>query len=85
MDHNKFEEIEVAATFWPQPPHFLDMGMAHLWLVLYVGCTWLMYSSCMAHMWPMYDLHMAMSGAGDLWPCSVGLPSTVPWPSRGRF
>ena len=23
-----------------------------------VGCTWLMYSLCMAHIWPMYDLHV---------------------------
>ena len=22
-----------------------------------VGCTWLMCSLCMAHIWPMYDLH----------------------------
>ena len=25
-----------------------------------VGCTWLMYSLCMAHIWPMYDLYMAL-------------------------
>ena len=22
-----------------------------------VGCTWLMYSLCVAHIWPMYDLY----------------------------
>ena len=24
-----------------------------------VGCTWLMCSLCMAHIWPMHDLYMA--------------------------
>ena len=24
-----------------------------------VGCTWLVYSLCMAHTWPMYDTYMA--------------------------
>ena len=25
-----------------------------------VGCAWLMYSLFMAHIWPMYDLYMAL-------------------------
>ena len=25
-----------------------------------VGCAWLMYSLCMVHIWPMYDLYMAL-------------------------
>ena len=29
-----------------------------------VGCTWLMYSLCMAHIWPMYDLYMALRQSG---------------------
>ena len=39
-------------------PHFLDIGYGPS-VACTVGCTWLMYSSCMAHIWPMYDLHMA--------------------------
>ena len=40
-------------------PHFLHIYYGHLWPVPTVGCTWLMYSLCMARIWPMYDLHMA--------------------------
>ena len=39
-------------------PHFPDIGYGPS-VACTVGCTWLMYSLCMAHVWPMYDLHMA--------------------------
>ena len=38
-------------------PHFLDIGYGPS-VACTVGCAWLMYSLCMAHIWPMYDLHM---------------------------
>ena len=39
-------------------PHFLDIRYAPS-VACTVGCTWLIYSWCVAHIWPMYDLHMA--------------------------
>ena len=39
-------------------PDFVDIGYGPS-VACTVGCTWLMYSLCMAHIWPMYDLHMA--------------------------
>ena len=39
-------------------PHFLDIGYGPS-VACTVGCTWLMCSLCMAHIWPMYDLDMA--------------------------
>ena len=39
-------------------PHFLDIGYGPS-VVRTVGCTWFTYSLCMAHIWPVYDLHMA--------------------------
>ena len=37
--------------------HFLDIGYGPS-VACTVGCTWLMYSLCMAHIWPMYDLYI---------------------------
>ena len=56
MDHNKYEENEGAAAFGRRP-HFLDIGHGPS-VACTVGCTWLMYSLCMAHIWSMYDLYM---------------------------
>ena len=39
-------------------PHFLHIYYGPS-VACTVGCTWLMYSLCMAHIWPMYDLYMA--------------------------
>ena len=55
MDHNKYEENEGGG--FAAAPIFFIFIMVHLWHV-FVGCTWLMYSLCMAHIWPMYDPHM---------------------------
>ena len=55
MDHYKYEENEGAAA--EATPLFLDMGYGPS-VACTVGCTWLMYSLCMAHIWPMYDLYM---------------------------
>ena len=42
-------------------PHLLDVGYGPS-VASTVGCTWLMCSLCMAHIWPMYDLYMAYIG-----------------------
>ena len=39
-------------------PHFLHVYYDPS-VACTVGCTWLMYSLCMAHIWPMYDLYVA--------------------------
>ena len=39
-------------------PHFLRICYGPS-VACTVGCTRLTYSLCMAHIWPMYDLHMA--------------------------
>ena len=39
-------------------PHFLHIYYGPS-VACTVGCTWLMYSLCMAHIWPMYYLYMA--------------------------
>ena len=41
----------------PPPPHFLHIYYGP-YVACTVGCTWLMYSLCMAHILPMYDLYM---------------------------
>ena len=56
MDHNEYEENGEGG--FVAAPHFLDIGYSPS-VACTVGCTWLMYSLCMAHMWPMYGLHMA--------------------------
>ena len=43
-------------------PHFLHIYSGPS-VAYTVGCTWLMYILCMAHIWPMYDLYMAY-----IWP-----------------
>ena len=48
-------------------PHFLHIYYGPS-VACTVGCTWLMYSLCMAHIWPMYDLHMARRAPRDLSP-----------------
>ena len=55
MDHNKYEENGGGG--FAAAPHFLDIGYGPS-VACTVGCTRLMYSLCMAHIWPMYDLHM---------------------------
>ena len=59
MDHNEYEEN---GGRWlrrrPGAHHFLDIGYG-LSVAYAVGCTWLMYSLCMAQIWPMHDLRMA--------------------------
>ena len=55
-DHNETEKNGgggFAAT-----PHFLDIGYGPC-VACTEGCTWLMYSLCMAYIWSVYDLHMA--------------------------
>ena len=58
LDHNKYEEWGGGG--FAAAPHFLDIGYGPS-VACTVGCTWLMYSLCMAHIWPMYDLYMAMA------------------------
>ena len=48
----------MAAFEGRRHPHFLDIGYGPS-VACTVGCTWLMYSLCMVHTWPMYDLYMA--------------------------
>ena len=55
MDHNKYQENGVGG--FAAAPHFLDIGYGPS-VACTVGCTWLIYSLCMARLWPMYDLHM---------------------------
>ena len=57
MDHNKYKEngaaAEGAAAFGRRP-HFLQIYYVPS-VACTLGCTWLMYSLCMAHIWPMHD------------------------------
>ena len=56
MDHNEYEENGGGG--FATDPHFLDVGYGPS-VACTLGCTWLTYSLCMAHIWPMLDLHMA--------------------------
>ena len=55
IDCNKYEANEGAAAFGCR----CSFSGWRVWsIVAYtVGCTWLIYSLCMAHTWPMYDLY----------------------------
>ena len=55
MDHNKYEEN--GGRGFAAAPRFLDIGYGPS-VACTVGCTWLMCSLCMAHIWPMHDLYM---------------------------
>ena len=57
MDHTQYQENggggEAAAL------HFVHIYYGPT-VASTVGCTWLMFSLCMAHIWPMHDLYMAL-------------------------
>ena len=55
MDHTQYLENEGVAA---EGPHFLYIHYGAS-VACTVGSTWLMYSLCMAQIWPMYDLYMA--------------------------
>ena len=57
MDQTLYPENEGAAAEGRRP-HFLHIYYGPS-VACTVGCTLLMYSLCMAHIWPMYDLYMA--------------------------
>ena len=61
IDNHRYEENGEGGGF-AAAPHFLDIGYGPS-VARTVGCTWLMYSLCMAHKWPMYDLYVA-----HIWP-----------------
>ena len=50
---------KMGAPAFGRRPHFLDMGMVHLWPVLWAAhglCTavWPIYGLCMTYIWPIY-------------------------------
>ena len=52
MDHTLIQKMGGGRR-----PHFLHIYYGPS-VACTVGCTWLTYSLCMAHIWPMYDLYM---------------------------
>ena len=69
-DHTRYLENEGALR--PPTPHFLHISYGPS-VACTVGCTWLMYGLCMAHIWPMYDLHMGYIAVFLYMPSSVHL------------
>ena len=57
MDHNKYEE-KGGGGLRPAPIRFLEIGYGPS-VAVTVGCTWIMYSLYMAHIWPLYDVYIA--------------------------
>ena len=51
MDHT-----QLSRKCWRQPKAASPIFFSGMYCRLY---TWLMYSKCMAHIWTVYDLHMA--------------------------
>ena len=47
----------MGGSLGPPPLHFLSIRDGPS-VACILGCTWLMYSLCMAHLWSIYDLYM---------------------------
>ena len=80
-----------AAAFGSRPPFssYSLWSICGLYCRLYMAYVQLMYGPYMAYVWPTYGHmrvwwsvqhwpYMAMSGAGDLWPWSVGPYERLP-------
>ena len=72
MGPTQYPENEGAAAEGRHPPTFVLVhygpSVAHT-----VGCTWILYSVCMAHIWSMYDLYMAYVAVFSYMPSFVFL------------
>ena len=71
MEHNKYGE-NGGRRLRRRPP-FSGYGYGPS-VACTAGCTWLMYSLCMAHIWPMYDLYMVYTYGLCMWPYMDILP-----------